>query len=426
MLDIKQIRKEPEQVESRLKTRGGAHNLDAFRALEQEKRDIQAETESLRAERNSLSKQVGQRKAQKADAQDLFDRMKEVGPRLKTLEVQLREKEESVLATLSVLPNLPHESVPEGKDENDNQEVHRWGTPPTFDFEVKNHWDVGEDLNIIDFEAGALIAGARFTLFRQHGARMIRALTNFMLDLHTTEHGYMEMLPPFLANSESLFGTGQLPKFEEDLFRMKDDPFYLIPTAEVPLTNLVRGQIIDEAELPLKMTAWTSCFRREAGASGQDTRGLIRQHQFDKVELVQVTRPEESYDALEQLTSNAEEVLKRLELPFKRISLCTGDLGFGASKTYDLEVWLPGQNKYREISSCSNCEAFQARRMKSRLRRTENAKKIEPVHTLNGSGLAVGRTFVAILENFQQADGSVTIPDALRPFMGGISKLTTA
>lgn len=421
MLDIKLIRQRPEWVEERLKSRGKGYDLNDFRLLEHSKREIQAKTESYQARRNAISREIAQLKANKEDATDLFTEMKILGPKLKELEATLKQKDREVNAVLSALPNLPDDSVPQGSDESANVEVYRWPdnqTPPPLPFEAKNHWDLGEDLNILDFEAGTTVAGARFTVFRGGGARLTRALVNFMLDLHTNEHGYTEILPPFLTNKESLFGTGQLPKFEEDLFATRDDPFFLIPTAEVPLTNLVRGKILEESELPIQMTAWTTCFRREAGAAGRDTRGLIRQHQFDKVELVWITRPEESDAALEQLTQHAQTVLKRLELPFRTVSLCTGDLGFAARKTYDLEVWLPGQKKYREISSCSNTGDFQALRMKSRFRRS-GAKKAEPVHTLNGSGIAVGRALVAILENYQQADGRIAIPNALRPYMGG-------
>ncbi|MBF0370615.1 MAG: serine--tRNA ligase [Magnetococcales bacterium] len=423
MLDVKSIRSQPDVIEERLKSRGDQVNLGRFRQLESELRGVRTETEKLQARRNEISKEIGKRKATKADASDLFQEMKEVGPKLKALEVELRDKESAVMEELARLPNPPHESVPEGRDENDNVELRRWGTPPEFSFEPQGHWDVGEKLGVLDFEGGVTVAGARFTVLRGAGARLSRALINYMLDLHTGEHGYTEMLPPVLANAGSLFGTGQLPKFEEDLFRTRDDAYYLIPTAEVPLTNLVRDQILGESELPIKMTAWTTCFRREAGSAGKDTRGLIRQHQFDKVELVQVTKPEASWEALEELTGHAEAILKGLELPYRVVNLCTGDIGFAAAKTYDLEVWLPGQNCYREISSCSNTESFQARRLKARFRR-EGVKKPELVHTLNGSGVAVGRALVAILENFQQADGSVTIPDALRPYMGGLERIS--
>ncbi|MBF0293924.1 MAG: serine--tRNA ligase [Magnetococcales bacterium] len=429
MLDPKQIRERPQWVEERLASRGGRYDLKEFHALEALKRKAQAETEALQARRNEISREVGRLKANRGDASGLLAEMGELGPRLKEAEGALRLQEEALLEVLTRLPNLPAGDVPVGPDESANVVMHSWpagfsGVPPEG-FLPLNHWDVGERLGVLDFNLAAETVGARFTFFRGAGARLIRALTSFMLDLHTTEHGYEEILPPFLANRESLFGTGQLPKFEEDLFCLRDDPYYLIPTAEVPLTNLVRGRIVEEAELPLKWTAWTACFRREAGAAGKDTRGLIRQHQFDKVELVWITRPEESMAALESLTLHAEEVLKRLELPFRRVALCTGDLGFSAAKTYDLEVWLPGQGRYREISSCSNTLDFQARRMKARLRRA-GTKAVEPVHTLNGSGVAVGRALVALLENFQQPDGSLVIPDVLRPYLGGLSRLLPA
>lgn len=415
MLDIRTIRQQTEWAEQRLASRGKGHNLAAFRTLEEEKRALQTETERLQAERNAISKEVGACKARKEDPAPLLARMQEIGPRLDEQQSRLRSMEERVEAILAELPNLPHESVPIGADESANQEILRWGAPPEFPFAARPHWEIGEALGILDFDAGAKLSGARFTVFSGLGARLQRGLASFMLDLHTREHGYTEVIPPYLVSPQILFGTGQLPKFEEDLYHASDDLF-LIPTAEVPLTNLVRESIVEASRLPIKMTAWTPCFRREAGASGKDTRGLIRQHQFDKVELVQVVHPQESYAALEALTGHAEEVLKRLELPYRKVALCTGDLGFSAAKTYDLEVWLPGQGCYREISSCSNTEAFQARRMKARYR--EEGGKPEALHTLNGSGLAVGRTLVAILENFQQADGSVTIPDALRPYVG--------
>ncbi|MBF0195235.1 MAG: serine--tRNA ligase [Magnetococcales bacterium] len=426
MLDIKLIRANPEVVQQGLDNRSGQYDLTNFYSQEEKKREIQGQVEQLQARRNEISKEIGQRKGAGEDAADLFAEMKELGPKLKVLEADFKTQEQEVEAVLAGLPNLPQEDVPIGPDESGNVELRRWpapGEPAKLAFEAKNHWEIGEELNILDFDAGASIAGARFTVLRGAGARLSRALINFMLDLHTSEHGYTEVMPPLLANKKTLFGTGQLPKFEEDLFAAKDDPLYMIPTAEVPLTNLVGDKILAEEELPMKMTAWTSCFRREAGAAGKDTRGLIRQHQFDKVELVCISKPEDSEEALEQLTASAEEVLKRLELPYRAVSLCTGDLGFAAVKTYDLEVWLPGQNCYREISSCSNTGAFQARRMKARFRRN-GAKKPEMVHTLNGSGLAVGRTLVAILENYQQADGSVAIPEALKPYMGGLTAIT--
>ncbi|MBF0097351.1 MAG: serine--tRNA ligase [Magnetococcales bacterium] len=422
MLDLKKIRENPQWVEERLASRGRGYDLQRLQALEHDKRALQSETEILQARRNAISREVGQLKGQGGDASALLVEMQGLGPRLKELEQLLRVKEEEVLAALSELPNLPDETVPPGKDEKENVEQRRWpgvGDPAAKPFTALNHWDIGERLGILDFNAGALVAGARFTVLRGLGARLNRALIQFMLDLHSDEHGYTEVMPPFLVNRESLFGTGQLPKFEEELFAQRDDPLFLIPTAEVPVTNLVRGEIVEEELLPMKFVAWTSCFRREAGAAGRDTRGLIRQHQFDKVELVWITRPEESNAALEQLTRDAEQVLQRLELPHRTVALCTGDLGFAARKTYDLEVWLPGQGCYREISSCSNTGDFQARRMQARVRRKES-RKVELLHTLNGSGIAVGRTLVAVLENYQQADGSVVIPDALRPYMGGV------
>ncbi|MEO5367623.1 MAG: serine--tRNA ligase [Magnetococcus sp. WYHC-3] len=425
MLDIRLIREQPDSIEARLRRRSPALSLEAFRQCEARRRVLQQEVEKLQGRRNAIAKDVGQRKAAGQDAADLFAEMKELGPRLKELEGALKAADGDADAALAVLPNLPHDSVPVGPDEEHNVELRRWGTPPEFDFVPQNHWDLGESLGMLDFAGGIRVAGARFTVLRRHGARLSRALINFMLDLHTREHGYQEVAPPVLVNADSLFGTGQLPKFEEDLFRTAQDPYYLAPTAEVPLTNLVRGEILEEASLPLKLTAYTPCFRREAGAAGKDTRGLIRQHQFDKVELVQIVAPETSYDALEALTGHAEAVLKRLELPYRVIVLCTGDMGFSAARTHDLEVWLPGAGRYREISSCSNTEDFQARRMQTRMRRSGEKKPL-PVHTLNGSGLAVGRTLVALLENFQQADGSVVVPDALRPYMDGLPRITAS
>ncbi|MBF0146185.1 MAG: serine--tRNA ligase [Magnetococcales bacterium] len=426
MLDIKLIREHPQKVEEQLKRRGGKIDLSGFHASEAKLREIRVETEKLQARRNEISNEIGRRKAAKQDISDLFEEMKTLGPQLKNLETQLREQERIVESSLALIPNIPMESVPDGKDERDNVVLRYWPTEKSAGqepFKPKPHWEIGEALGILDFEAGVQLAGARFTVLKGMGARLSRALINFMLDLHTGEHGYTEIMPPMLVNDRTLFGTGQLPKFEEDLFACRDNPLFLIPTAEVPLTNLVADRILEERQLPMRMTAWTSCFRREAGAAGKDTRGLIRQHQFDKVELVWITRPEESPQALEQLTLHAEEVLRRLELPFRTISLCTGDMGFSAAKTYDLEVWLPGQGCYREISSCSDTQAFQARRMKARFRRS-GEKKTELVHTLNGSGVAVGRALVAILENGQQPDGSVVLPKALRPFMGGIEVIT--
>ncbi|MBF0436634.1 MAG: serine--tRNA ligase [Magnetococcales bacterium] len=426
MLDIKLIREKPEWVAERLGRRGGKVDLSGFHASEAKLREIRVETEKLQARRNEISTEIGRKKSAKEDVTGLFDEMKTLGPRLKELEAELREQERVVEATLAVIPNMPMDSTPVGRDERDNIVLRHWPEEQkngTLPFQPKPHWEIGEKLGILDFEAGVQLAGARFTVLKGAGARLSRALINFMLELHTGTHGYTEIMPPLLANAQTLFGTGQLPKFEEDLFSCRDNPWFLIPTAEVPLTNLVADRILDEKQLPMQMTAWTTCFRREAGAAGKDTRGLIRQHQFDKVELVWITRPEESEQALETLTAHAEEVLRRLELPFRTVCLCTGDMGFSAAKTYDLEVWLPGQGCYREISSCSDTQSFQARRMKARFRRG-GEKKTEFVHTLNGSGVAVGRALVAVLENGQQADGSVVIPKALRPYMGGMEVIT--
>jgi seryl-tRNA synthetase len=348
--------------------------------------------------------------------------MKKVSQEMKELDVVVQEKEKALQDFLLMVPNLPHPSVPVGKDSSDNVEVRRWGEMPRFDFEPKPHWDIGEELRILDFKTGAKLAGARFTLYLDLGAKIERALINFMLDLHTREHGYREVLPPFMVNRATMTGTGQLPKFEEELFKVEGTDYFLIPTAEVPVTNIHQGEVLEEGALPLYYTAYTPCFRKEAGSYGKDVRGLIRQHQFNKVELVKVTKPENSYDELEKLTSNAEEVLRRLNIPYRVITLCTGDLGFSAAKTYDIEVWLPGQNAFKEISSCSNCEDFQARRAKIRYR-ISGKSKTEYVHTLNGSGLAVGRTLIAILENYQQADGSVLIPEVLRPYMHGVERI---
>ncbi|MBF0310988.1 MAG: serine--tRNA ligase [Magnetococcales bacterium] len=420
MLDVRRIRTEPEAVQKSLERRGKGYNLEGFLSLEAEKRQVQSRTEALQARRNAISKEVGQRKQQGLDAGDLLAEMQGVGPAIKELGERLKVLETRLEQAVLELPNLPHASVPDGNSAEDNPVLKVVGEPPVFDFAPQAHWDLGPALGL-DFDAGARVAGARFTVLRNTAARLSRALIQLMLDLHTTEHGYEEILPPFLVHEGCLLGTGQLPKFEEDLFRTRDDPFYLIPTAEVPLTNLVREGIVEASALPMRLTAWTACFRREAGAAGRDTRGLIRQHQFDKVELVQITTPETSYEALEEMTGHAEEVLRRLELPFRRVALCCGDMGFSAAKTYDLEVWLPGQGCYREISSCSNTEDFQARRMKARYRSGEG--RVDLVHTLNGSGVAVGRALVAVLENFQQADGSVVLPDALRPYMGGLERI---
>ena len=427
MLDFKLVRENTEQVRAAMRRRGSELDLAEFLALDVKRRAAQQELETLRRKRNEVSEEIGLLKKAGKPAEDKVAEMRAEGDAITALENSGREAEEAQRNILLMIPNLPHVSVPDGKNENDNVEIRRWspqgGEPPKFSFEPKPHWDIAEYLDIIDFERAAKIAGARFALYKGMGARLERALINFMLDLHTTEHGYIEVLPPFMVNKKSMTATGQLPKFEEELFKVENGAYYLIPTAEVPVTNIHQDEILPEESLPVRYTAWTPCFRREAGSYGKDTRGLIRQHQFNKVELVKFTKPEDSYDELEKLTGNAEEVLKRLGLAYRVIALCTGDLGFSAAKTYDIEVWLPSQNKYREISSCSNFEDFQARRGNIRYR-PKGGKKTEFVHTLNGSGLAVGRTVVAILENFQQPDGTVIIPEALRKYMGGADRIT--
>lgn len=417
MLDPRLIKDRPEELKKLLGPRAGHIDWDRLLKLDQERRALLTQVEELRAQRRRASDEIATLKREKRSTDALVDEMKKVGDRIKVLEDNLRESEEQFNAIALAIPNLPHTSVPPGKDASDNVEIRRWGGPPAMAFAPKPHWEVGERLGILDFERAARMTGARFAVYSGVGAQMERALINFMIDLHTKEHGYREVLPPFLVNRASMTATGQLPKFEADLFRLKDEDYFLIPTAEVPLTNLHREETLSQGSLPLKYTAYTPCFRREAGSYGKDTRGLIRQHQFNKIELVTFSTPEDSYGELERLTSHAEEVLKRLNLHYRIVSLCTADLGFSAAKTYDLEVWLPSQGVFREISSCSNFEAFQARRAEIRYKRQDG--KSELVHTLNGSGLAVGRTFVAILENYQQPDGSVVIPDALQPYMGG-------
>jgi seryl-tRNA synthetase len=423
VLDLKFVREHWEEVKERIGRRGQAIDWDAFARLDSERREILQETESLRAQRNQASELIAEQKRKREEASSKIAQMKEVSSRIKELESRLNAIEENLRGLLLVIPNIPHESVVFGREGADNPEVRRWGKIPEFSFPSRPHWEIGETLNILDFDRGAKITGARFTLYKGAGARMERALINFMLDLHTEAHGYLEVLPPFLVNRKTMTGTGQLPKFEEDLFKLADPDYFLIPTAEVPVTNIHQDEILDEEDLPLYYAAYTPCFRKEAGSYGKDTRGLIRQHQFNKVELVKFTTPETSYDELEKLTGDAEEVLKRLGIPFRTVMLCTGDLGFSAAKTYDLEAWLPGQDVYREISSCSNFEAFQARRANIRYR-PRGKKGTEFVHTLNGSGLAIGRTLVAILENYQQEDGSVRVPEALWPYMGGVEKIT--
>jgi seryl-tRNA synthetase len=422
MLDMKFIRDNLDQAEAALATRGSGLSLTRFRELDEQRRKLITESETLKATKNSASEEIAKVK-DKSLVKDKIAEMKEVSARIKGLDDELKAVEEEFTTLLMTLPNLPHHTTPIGRSEDDNVVVRSWGTPPSFAFEAKPHWDLGEELGILDFERAAKITGARFCLSKGAGARLERALTSFMLDLHTTEHGYTEILPPFMVNRASMTATGQLPKFEEDLFRLVDPDFLLIPTAEVPVTNIHRDEILKKSELPISYTACTPCFRREAGSYGKDTRGLIRQHQFNKVEMVKFVHPDQSEAELKKLTGHAEKVLQLLELPYRVMALCSGDIGFSACKTYDLEVWLPGQNAYREISSCSSFGDFQARRAGIRFREEEKAKP-EFVHTLNGSGLAVGRTVVAILENYQQADGAIGIPAVLRPYMGGMEKIT--
>lgn len=425
MLDIQLLRTQPDLVAAALARRGAAIDLAPFEALEVQRKQVQTQTQDLQAKRNALSKQIGMLKAKGEDVAPVMAEVAGLGDALKANEDRLAVLLAELDSFVAQIPNLPHESVPDGKDETGNVEVARWATPAVFDFAPKDHVELGEGLGGLDFETGVKIAGSRFTLMTGEMARLHRALAQFMLDTHTREHGYTEVYVPYLVNPDSMFGTGQLPKFEEDLFRVErgdGNRLYLIPTAEVPVTNIVRGEILEAEKLPLKFVCHTPCFRSEAGSYGKDTRGMIRQHQFDKVELVQVVPPEMSWDAHEQLTGHAETILQKLELPYRKMALCAGDMGFSAAKTYDLEVWLPAQNTYREISSCSNFEAFQARRMQARCR--DKGGKPRPVHTLNGSGLAVGRTLVAVLENYQRADGSVVVPQALRGHMGGLEALT--
>lgn len=417
MLDIKFVRDNPEKVQQALQNRGAAMNLDEFLALEKERRTLLSEAEALKSKRNTVSQEISRLKKAKENADSLVAEMRLVGEKIGELDAKIKDVESRLQDIIMNIPNVPHESVVVGRDENDNKEIRRWGEPRHFDFEPKAHWEMGEQLGILDFERGGKVTGARFTFYRGLGSRLERSLINFMLDLHTSQHGFTEFFPPFIANRDSMTGTGQLPKFAEDMFKLEGLDYYLIPTAEVPITNIHRGEILDVKQLPLYYTAYSACFRAEAGAAGRDTRGLIRQHQFNKVELVKFTKPEESYDELEKLTHNAERVLQILGLPYRVVLLCTGDMGFSSAKTYDLEVWLPSFNTYREISSCSNFEDFQARRADIKFRREPKAKP-EFVHTLNGSGLAIGRTVAAILENYQQADGSVVVPEALRQYMG--------
>ncbi len=424
MLDIQLLRSDIDAVSARLATRGYLLDTAFFQKFEGERKALQTRTQDLQASRNSLSKQIGQLKGKGEDAAALMAEVAALKNELEVNEARLDELLKEIEAFVATIPNLPQESVPVGKSDAENVEVHRWGAPRAFDFAVKDHVDLGEGLGQIDFGVAAKISGARFSLLKGPIARLHRALAQFMLDVHTQAHGYTEVYAPYLVNSASMFGTGQLPKFEADLFKIlrpDAEPLYLIPTAEVPVTNIVRDEILAAEDLPIKLVCHTPCFRSEAGSYGKDTRGMIRQHQFDKVELVQIVAAEQSNAAHEELTRHAEIILEKFDLPYRRVALCTGDMGFSSAKTYDLEVWLPAQNAYREISSCSNFEAFQARRMQARLRNEKN--KTAPVHTLNGSGLAVGRTLVAILENYQNADGSILVPTALRPYMGGLERI---
>ncbi|MBM6615790.1 serine--tRNA ligase [Desemzia sp. RIT804] len=423
MLDNKELRNNFDEVAKKLVIRGvKEEELNRYVELDAKRRDLIIETEKLKSYRNEVSDAIATLKRNKENADSKIIEMREVGGKIKELDQELATIEEDLENIATRLPNLPHESVPVGADEEDNVEVRKWGEAASFDFEPKPHWEIGEELGILDFERGAKVSGSRFLYYKGLGARLERAVYNFMLDLHIYEHDYTEMMTPYLVNSKAMFGTGQFPKFKEDVFQMQDSDLTLIPTAEVPLTNYYQDEIIDAKELPIYFTALSPSFRSEAGSAGRDTRGLIRLHQFNKVEMVKFSKPEESYEELEKMTANAEDVLQKLNLPYRVLALCTGDMGFSAAKTYDLEVWIPAQETYREISSCSNTEAFQARRAKIRYRNEETGK-LEYVHTLNGSGLAVGRTVAAILENYQQADGSVKIPEALVSYMGGLTEI---
>ena len=418
MLDIKRIRANQETVVAALGKRHGNFPIDKLLQLDEKRRMLLVQVEEMKAEQNKTSKEVPKLKKEGKDVTELFNQMKELGDKSKEIDGQVKSIDDELKGYLLQIPNTPHESVVEGSSDSDNVEMRKWGEPKEFSFEPKAHWDLGTDLDILDFERAAKITGARFSVFKGMGAKLERAIINFMLDLHTTEHNYTEMSTPYMVNRDSMIGTGQLPKFEEDMFHLPSKDFFLVPTAEVPLTNLLRDEIVEEKALPIYLTAYTPCFRQEAGSAGRDTRGLIRNHQFDKVEMVKFSKPEDSYDELEILTRNAEMVLQRLEIPYRVVMLSTGDLGFSSSKTYDVEVWMPSYGRYVEISSCSNFEDFQARRANLRYRK-ENGK-VEFLHTLNGSGLAVGRTFAAILENYQQEDGSIIIPKALRKYFDGL------
>ncbi|KXS43532.1 MULTISPECIES: serine--tRNA ligase [unclassified Candidatus Frackibacter] len=423
MLDLRFVRENIDLIKEVLDKRGTDAPVDDFKKYDDKRREVLYEVEQLKHKRNEASDKIGKLKRNGEDASELINEMKEVSSKIKELDEVVRECEEKINDILLQIPNIPHEDVPVGLDEEDNVLAWKWGEPTEFDFEPQAHWDIGENLDILDFEKGAKVSGSRFTFLKNLGARLERALINFMLNMHTTEHNYQEVFPPFIVHRDSMVGTGQLPKFEEDAFKLKDTDYYLIPTAEVPVTNMYREQILDLEELPIYHVAYSACFRAEAGAHGRDTRGIIRQHQFNKVELVKFVKPEDSYEEHEKLVKNAEIILQKLGLPYRVMNMCTGDLGFTAAKKYDIEVWFPSYNTYREISSCSNFEDFQARRAGIRYRPEPNAKA-EFVHTLNGSGVAIGRAVAAILENYQQADGSVVIPEVLRPYMGGVEKIT--
>ncbi len=419
MLDIKLLRSDPEQLQRALLKSKGKFDIDGFMALDVKRRELIFNAETMKSKQNAASKLIPQYKKEGKDTSSLMDEMKALSNEIKELDQQIRETDEQIAEIVLTIPNIPNEGVPLGDSDSDNQEIRKWGTPAKFDFEPKAHWDIGEALDILDFSKAAKVTGARFTFYKNAGARLERALMNFMLDLHTQKHGYTEVFPPFMVHRNSMVGTGQLPKFEEDAFKVANTEYFLIPTAEVPVTNMYREQILDLKELPIYHTAYSACFRAEAGSAGRDTRGLIRQHQFNKVELVKFTTPESSYEELEKLTDDAEEVLQLLGLPYRVVKLCIGDLGFASALTYDLEVWMPSYNRYVEISSCSNFESFQARRADIKFRRGPN-EKTEFVHTLNGSGVALGRTTACILETYQRADGSVEVPEALRKYMGGL------
>lgn len=421
MLDIKRIRKNPDEVQELLKRRNPDLSLDKVLELDKKRRELLVKVEEMKANQNSVSKQVPLLKKEGKDVTPILEEMKKLSEEVKGLDSEVKIIDEKIEEELLSIPNTPNKDIAIGKSDEDNKEVRKWGEPRTFDFDIKAHWDLGVDLNILDFERATKITGTRFSMFKGIGARLERAITQYMLDMHVFDHGFTEIAPPFMVNRDSMFGTGQLPKFEDDMFKLNQKDYYLIPTAEVPITNMYRDEVIDGKDLPVYMTAYTPCFRAEAGSAGRDTRGLIRNHQFDKVEMVMYSSPEESYNKLEELTGFAEDVLKGLGLPYRVVELCTGDIGFSSAKTYDLEVWMPSYGRYVEISSCSNFEDFQARRANIKFR-NEN-KKLEYIHTLNGSGLAVGRTFAAILENYQLEDGTVVIPEVLRPYMRNMDKI---